>query len=95
MGSPVWSASLDSGSPQFIPLYAFSLMRALAKKLDTSPWAKQLPLHRLIVDVIRLGTPVGGRADTYSCDQFVPWGSTDCLGPLKAEGKGKSLCYEA
>jgi hypothetical protein len=32
-------------------------MRALAKKLDTSPWAKQLPLHRLIVDVIRLGTP--------------------------------------
>lgn len=58
MGSPVRSsASLDSGSPQFIPLYAFSLMRALAKKLDTSPGAKQLPLHRLIVDVIRLGTP--------------------------------------
>ena len=32
-------------------------MRALAKNLDTSPWAKQLHLHRLIVDVIRLGTP--------------------------------------
>ena len=32
-------------------------MRALAKKIDTSPWAKQLPLHRLIIDGIRLGDP--------------------------------------
>jgi hypothetical protein len=27
------------------------------KKDDTSPWVKQLPLHRLIIDVIRLGHP--------------------------------------
>ena len=27
------------------------------QKSRYSPWAKQLPLHRLIVDVIRLGTP--------------------------------------
>jgi len=40
------------------PLYAFTLMRALAKKIDTSPCAKQLPLHRLIIDVIRLGDPL-------------------------------------
>src|SRR5205807_3670061 len=33
----------------------FTLMRALATKIDTRPWAKQLPLHRLIIDVIRLG----------------------------------------
>jgi hypothetical protein len=26
------------------PLYAFTLMRALAKKIDMSPWGKQLPL---------------------------------------------------
>ena len=47
----------EYGRRLVIPLYAFTLMRALAKNLDTSPWAKQLPLHRLIVDVIRLGTP--------------------------------------
>ena len=35
----------------------FTLMRALATKIDTRPWAKQLPLHRLIIDVIRLGDP--------------------------------------
>ena len=47
----------EYGRRLVIPLYAFSLMRALAKNVDTSPWAKQLPLHRMIVDVIRLGTP--------------------------------------
>src|SRR6266853_5991263 len=47
----------EYGRRLVIPLYAFTLMRALAKNLDTSPWAKQLPLHPLIVDVIRLGTP--------------------------------------
>jgi hypothetical protein len=40
-----------------VPLYAFTLMRRLAKKINTSLWAKQLPLHRLIIDVIRLGDP--------------------------------------
>ena len=47
----------EHGRRLVVPLYAFTLMRALAKNLDTSPWAKQLPLHRLIVDVIRLGDP--------------------------------------
>jgi len=32
-------------------------MRALVKNLDTTAWAQQLPLHRLIIDVIRLGNP--------------------------------------
>ena len=47
----------EHGRRLVVPLYAFTLMRALAKNLDTSPWAKQLPLHRLIIDVIRLGNP--------------------------------------
>ncbi len=47
----------EHGRRLVIPLYAFTLMRALAKNLDTSPWAKQLPLHRLIIDVVRLGDP--------------------------------------
>jgi DNA-binding GntR family transcriptional regulator len=47
----------EYGRRLIIPLYAFTLMRAVAKNLDTSPWAKQLPLHHLIVDVIRLGSP--------------------------------------
>ncbi|HMJ21101.1 MAG TPA: GntR family transcriptional regulator [Terriglobales bacterium] len=53
-GNPVLE---EHGRRLVVPLYAFTLMRALAKNLDTSPWAKQLPLHRLIVDVIRLGDP--------------------------------------
>ena len=47
----------EYGRRLVVPLYAFTLMRALATKIDTSPWAKQLPLHRLIIDVIRLGDP--------------------------------------
>jgi DNA-binding GntR family transcriptional regulator len=53
-GNPVLE---EYGRRLVVPLYAFTLMRALAKNLDTSPWAKQLPMHRLIVDVIRLGDP--------------------------------------
>jgi DNA-binding GntR family transcriptional regulator len=41
-----------------VPLYAFTIMRALAKNLDTSPWAVQLPKHRMIIDVLQLGNPV-------------------------------------
>ena len=33
----------EYGRRLVVPLYAFTLMRALAKKVDTSPWAKQLP----------------------------------------------------
>ncbi len=53
-GNPVLE---EHGRRLVVPLYAFTLMRALAKNLDSSPWAKQLPLHRLIIDVIRLGNP--------------------------------------
>jgi DNA-binding GntR family transcriptional regulator len=47
----------EHGRRLVIPLFAFTLMRALAKNLDTTAWAQQLPLHRLIIDVIRLGDP--------------------------------------
>jgi len=30
----------------------------LAKNLDTSPWAVQLPKHRMIIDVIQMGHPL-------------------------------------
>ncbi|HWX91598.1 MAG TPA: hypothetical protein VNY29_03120 [Terriglobales bacterium] len=38
-----------------VPLYAFTLMRALAKNLDASPWAQQLPDHERITDSIQMG----------------------------------------
>ena len=41
-----------------VPLYAFTIMRALAKNLDVGPWAAQLSQHQLIIDVIRLGNPL-------------------------------------
>lgn len=47
----------ELGRRLVIPLYAFTLMRALAKNIDTSAWAQQLPKHRLIIDVLRLGDP--------------------------------------
>ena len=47
----------EQGRRLVVPLYAFTLMRGLAKNLDTSPWERQLPLHQLIIDVIRLGDP--------------------------------------
>ena len=40
----------EYGRRLVIPLYAFTLMRAIAKKLDTRPCTTQMPLHRLIVD---------------------------------------------
>ena len=53
-GNPVLR---EHGARLMLPLYAFTHMRAAAKKLDTSPWEKQLPLHRLIVDVLQQGNP--------------------------------------
>jgi DNA-binding GntR family transcriptional regulator len=53
-GNPVLQ---EHGHRLVVPLFAFTLMRALAKDLDSSSWAKQLPLHRLIIDVIRMGNP--------------------------------------
>jgi len=47
----------DHGERLLLPLYAFTHMRAAAKHLDTSPWKKQLPLHRFIIEVLRYGNP--------------------------------------
>jgi DNA-binding GntR family transcriptional regulator len=47
----------EHGRRLLVPLYAFTLIRASVKKLDTSPWEKQLRLHQLIVDVLQQGSP--------------------------------------
>ena len=47
----------EQGRRLVVPLYAFTLIRALAKGVDTSAWARQLSHHRLIIDVIQLGNP--------------------------------------
>jgi DNA-binding GntR family transcriptional regulator len=47
----------ENGLRLIVPLYAFTLMRALAKGLDTAPWAQQIANHQRIVDAIRMGNP--------------------------------------
>jgi DNA-binding GntR family transcriptional regulator len=47
----------EYGRRLVIPLYAFTLIRALAKNLTATPWDQQLSKHRLIIDVIKLGDP--------------------------------------
>jgi DNA-binding GntR family transcriptional regulator len=47
----------ENGLRLIVPLYAFTLMRALAKGLDASPWAQQIANHQRIVDAIRMGNP--------------------------------------
>jgi DNA-binding GntR family transcriptional regulator len=48
---------LENGLRLIVPLYAFTLMRALAKGLDASPWVPQMPNHQRIVDAIWMGHP--------------------------------------
>ncbi len=48
---------LENGLRLIVPLYAFTLMRALAKGLDASPWVPQMPNHQRIVDAIWMGNP--------------------------------------
>jgi DNA-binding GntR family transcriptional regulator len=48
----------EHGRRLIVPLYAFTIMRALAKNLDSSPWAAQLSKHRLIIDIIEHGSPL-------------------------------------
>jgi DNA-binding GntR family transcriptional regulator len=45
----------EAGHRLVIPLYAFTLMRALSKNLDAGPWARQLGNHQRIIDALRLG----------------------------------------
>jgi len=47
----------EHGRRVVIPLYAFTLMRALAKNLDASPWALQLGNHQRIIDAIHMRNP--------------------------------------
>jgi len=47
----------ENGLRLIVPLYAFTLMRALAKNLDASPWAQQISNHQRILDAIRMGNP--------------------------------------
>ena len=47
----------EHGRRLLVPLYAFTLMKALVKRLDVGPWERQLRLHRLIIDVLQQGNP--------------------------------------
>ena len=44
----------EYGRRLVIPLYAFTLMRALTKNLDATPWAEQLGHHQQIIDAIHM-----------------------------------------
>ncbi len=58
LGSAASLASAQDVIPLYQgTLYAFTLMRALAKGLDASPWVPQIPNHQRIVDAIRMGNP--------------------------------------
>lgn len=48
---------LEEGRRLLIPLYDFTLMRALAQGLDGSPWRPGLALHQNILDAIRTAQP--------------------------------------
>jgi hypothetical protein len=69
----------EYGRHLVVPLYAFTLMR-VAKKIDTNPWAKQLPLHRLMIDVIRLGDPHVAEQTLIDITNSFLESTTDCLG---------------
>jgi DNA-binding GntR family transcriptional regulator len=46
-----------TGRRLIVPLFAFTLMRVLAKNLDAAPWIPQVPNHQRILDALRLGDP--------------------------------------
>jgi DNA-binding GntR family transcriptional regulator len=48
---------LENGLRLIVPLYAFTLMRALAKNLDATPWIPHVANHQRIVDAIKMGNP--------------------------------------
>jgi len=48
---------LEEGRRLIIPLYDFTLMRALTDGLDGSPWRQNLERHKQILDAIRTGPP--------------------------------------
>ncbi|HEY6185500.1 MAG TPA: GntR family transcriptional regulator [Terriglobales bacterium] len=48
---------VEEGRRLIIPLYDFTLMRALNGGFDGSPWRLNLERHRQILDAIRIGPP--------------------------------------
>jgi DNA-binding GntR family transcriptional regulator len=62
----------EHGRRLLVPLYAFTLMKALVKKLDAGPWQRQLRLHRLIIDVLQQGDPhIAEHTLIYVTDSFL------------------------
>ena len=59
LGKPGSPFILEYGRRLVVPLYAFTLMRALAKNLDAGPWAQQLPNHQRIISSTpyKMGNP--------------------------------------
>jgi DNA-binding GntR family transcriptional regulator len=51
------SVLFETGRRLIVPLFAFTRMRAQAKKLDAGPWVPQVPNHQRIVDALRMGDP--------------------------------------
>jgi DNA-binding GntR family transcriptional regulator len=47
----------EQGRRLVVPLYAFTLMRALSKNLDASSWADGLGHHQRIIETIKMGNP--------------------------------------
>jgi DNA-binding GntR family transcriptional regulator len=63
---------VEEGRRLIIPLYDFTLMRALTGGLDGSPWRLNLERHRQILDAIRTGPPYFAEQTViHVMDQFL------------------------
>ena len=48
----------------FVPMYAFTLIRAISTGVGTTPWAEVLPMHKRIVEALESG-------DAFFAEQYV------------------------
>jgi DNA-binding GntR family transcriptional regulator len=63
---------VEEGRRLIIPLYDFTLMRALSDGLDGSPWKQNLERHKQILDAIRTGPPYfAEQTMIHVMDQFL------------------------
>ena len=63
---------VEEGRRLIIPLYDFTLMRALTGGLDGSPWRLNLERHQQILDAIRTGPPhFAEQTVIHVMDQFL------------------------
>lgn len=63
---------VEEGRRLIIPLYDFTLMRALTDGLDGSPWRQNLERHKQILDAIRTGPPYfAEQTMIHVMDQFL------------------------